>query len=223
MSDRDWMLVEFKGTYTIANPNGVKGSKVVRPFHVKVEMKKSFLDFKGPTGITSLRGPFATYYKQELRKADPGMIDLAQFDMVEATELDGTPIDDPNAMSHENLLDYIQRKRYPINPGLWNDQDLRHEVARYEADPKGQQKGQAHLTNVRGAFLDIAKEISSRGSKMVFLPVENEQLQKVQKAQIALDTKVPPKSTKEHAKVAIQSAKLDDLFGEEPKDEGSIK
>ncbi len=169
MSDNDWMLVEFEGTYTVANPSGVKGSKVLKPFHCKVEMAKSFLSGYG------LRGVFSTYYMEQMRKLFPAMIDLYRFRMVEATELDGSKINDPKAMNHADLLGYISSREYQINTSFYDDQQLRHEIELYEKDKAGQQHLQANLEKIRGGKLAVSKQISDRGARIHVLPVASEE------------------------------------------------
>lgn len=161
--DKHWMLVEFEGTYTTAHPDGIKGQKVIRPFHVRVKMKKEFLEARG------LRGAFSVYYEEKLKRQYPGMISLHQFRMIEATEIDGSKINNPKCMSHADLLVYINEKDYQINTALYDDQELRHEVALYESDKKGQQKLQGQREAARGGKLKISKEINEQEDSLVVL------------------------------------------------------
>lgn len=166
VADKNWLLAEFKGTYSCASPTGIKGQKIEKPFHVKVEMKKDFLNHPGPTGMVSLCGPFVTYHKQELKQIHPDLIDTYMFELIEATELDGTKINRPECLSYEDLKDYITEKEYPINTSLYSRTDLRHAVRLYEHDEKGQQKLQGDIEKVRGGVLRISNEIAKRGAKM---------------------------------------------------------
>jgi len=199
--DQDWMLVEFEGSYMIAHPDGIKGQKVLRNFHVRVEMAKDFLFNLKP--FESLRAPFSTYYMEQLKQMFPKMISLYQFRMVEATELDGSKIADPRAMCHADLLEYIKVRKYPINSSFYNDQDLRHEVHLYENDKKGQQHLQANLEKIRGGVLAVSKRIRERGmSVMQILDDSEEGLAHKEVHQKAVDSKIVPKSGKEAAKLA---------------------
>jgi hypothetical protein len=109
----DYILAEFKGTYRAPNPDGIRDQQIVKPFHVRVKMKRECLKAPG------LNGFFDNYYKNFLKRAYPEMIELYQFQMVQATELDGSIINDPKALSHEGLLAYIKDRKYPINALLF--------------------------------------------------------------------------------------------------------
>ena len=171
-ADNNWMLVEFEGTYQVAHPDGVKGRKVLKNFHVKVEMNKSFLDATIIEGsFHSLRGPFASFYTGFLKKLYPDMIDLYQFGMIEATELDGGKIRDPKCMNHADLMAYIVDRKYKINIGLYDDQQLRNEVVLYEADRKGQQHLQGHTERVRGGVLSVTNDLKHREHLIQVLPI----------------------------------------------------
>jgi hypothetical protein len=165
--DEDLMLVRFVGTYTMANPSGARGSKVVKPFDVKVKMHKRFLAANG------LRGAFDTYYKQSLKQKYPGMIDLNQFEMIEATEIDGRKIANPKCMSHDDTIAYIKSQRYAINIALYDSQDLRHQVVLYEKDKDGQQKLQSNIMSARGGAMAIAEEIKSMNDVFEILEPED--------------------------------------------------
>lgn len=145
-----FILAEFRGTYRSPHPQGIKDANVTKDFHVKVKMRRESLSAPG------LNGLFACYYKELLRGLYPDMIDTYQFNLVQATELDGTIITDPKALSHENLLEYIAYKGYPINPGLYPPHELRNEVVLYEFDAKGQQHLQKKLQEQKGNMLEIA-------------------------------------------------------------------
>ncbi len=149
----DYILAEFKGTYRAPHPDGIRDQNITKPFHVKVKMKRECLDAPG------LNGLFATYYKELLRKLYPDMIDTYFYDLVEARELDGSAIENPKALSHDNLLKYIGQRRMPINPLLYTPNELRNEVILYEIDPKGQQHLQNKLEQQKGSQLKISAEI----------------------------------------------------------------
>lgn len=172
VADNNWMLVEFEGTYQVSHPDGVKGRKVLKNFHVQVEMNKSFLDAMSIEGtFHSLRGPFASFYTGFLKKLYPDMIDLYQFRMVEATELDGGKIRDPKCMSHKDLMAYIVDRKYKINTGIYDDQELRNAVVLYENDKKGQQVLQGTTERVRGGVLAVTNDLKHRESLITVLPV----------------------------------------------------
>jgi hypothetical protein len=151
----DYILAEFKGTYRAPHPDGIRDQNVTRNFNVKVKMKRECLNAPG------LNGFFGSYYKEFLRKLYPDMIDTYKYEMVQATELDGKPIDSPKALPYEGLLQYIFRKKYPINPTLYSPKELRNQINLYEEDPKGQQFLEEKLQRLRGNQLAIAAELQS--------------------------------------------------------------
>lgn len=152
----DWMLAEFSGTYKTPHPEGFKDQTVLRPFHVFVEMKKDFLKAPGLCAI------FQNFYGNAVKEAFPDMVKLNHVDFHGAVELNGDAINNPKAMSHKELLVYIQQKQYPINPSLYTARELRNEVVLYETDPSGQQHLQAKLQQLRGGAIDLANELASR-------------------------------------------------------------
>ena len=156
MSNNDFMLAEFKGTYRAPHPDGIKDQNIIKNFHVQVEMKKSFLKAPG------LKGTFAVYYKELCKSMYPDMIDLYKFDLVEATELDGSPINNPKAMSYQDLVKYINEKQYPINIALYSQSELRNQVVLHEEDPKGQQKLQGITERTKGNAIAETNAIMSR-------------------------------------------------------------
>lgn len=160
----DYILAEFKGTYRAAHPDGQRDVNVTKPFHVKVKMKASVIS---DNRVLGLNGLFATYYKEFLRRMFPDMIDTYFFDLVEATEVDGTPIEHPKALSHKGLLEYISKKRYPINITLYTPGELRNEVMLYESDEKGQQKLESIRTELRGSELAVAAELQKLDDVLV--------------------------------------------------------
>ncbi|MDE2100168.1 MAG: hypothetical protein KGL39_23130 [Patescibacteria group bacterium] len=178
-SDKDWILVEFKGTYLTPHPEGFKGQDVTREFHVQVEMKRSFLT--NLRAFESLCGPFAVYYENMLKDLYPDFKALHRFEMVEATELDGKMIADPRAMKHEDLLEYIKEKNLPVNAALHDTKDLRHHTFLHEKDEKGHARLQARLESVKGATLKIAGEISARGKGVIRKVGDAPKAKKVQK------------------------------------------
>ena len=203
MSDKDWMLVEFKGTYLCAHPDGIKGQKVTRPFHVKVEMKKQFLRDLKP--FESLCGPFAVYYVGLVKNLYPELIDLHRFEMIEATELDGTKINDPRAMCHEDLLEHISDRELPINAGMLDAKDLRHHIMLHAQDPKGQARMQENLQKVRGGHLAISKEIGERKQAIRAIESEAGKIQKVQEPAKEIKSKAPAATASEQKKSAGKS------------------
>lgn len=150
----DLISAEFKGSYRAPHPDGIRDANITKNFHVRVKMKRSALKAPG------LKGLFATYYKEFVREAYPDMIDLYEFDLVQATELDGTIIHDPKALSYDGLLNYISTHKYPINPMLYSRHELRNEVALYEVDKSGQQHLQNRLQQLRGNALEMSAELS---------------------------------------------------------------
>ncbi|MBX9687083.1 MAG: hypothetical protein K2X27_10300 [Candidatus Obscuribacterales bacterium] len=149
----DFILAEFKGTYRAPHPDGVRDANITKPFHVKVKMLRSNLKAPG------LKGLFATYYKDFLRNAYTDMIDTYEFDLVQATELDGSVIHDPKALSYDGLLEHISRHHYPINPMLYPRHELRNEVVLYETDKAGQQHLQERLQKLKGNALETAAQL----------------------------------------------------------------
>ncbi len=214
-TDRDWMLVEFEGTYKVADPS-IKGRKILRPFHVKVKMKKQFLEARG------LRGAFATYYKEFLKRHFPGMIDLHEFRMIEATEVDGSKIHNPKAMSHQDLVAYIKEKRLPVNILLYDDQELRHQVVLYETDPKGQQKLQGQAERVHGGKLNLSREISEQEDILqVLAPSGAVQEQAAAVASAAVEKQYAKSSKQKAALHDKKEQALDTLFGSEDETESA--
>ena len=151
----DYILAEFKGNYRAPHPSGVRDQNITKEFHVKVKMKRDSLQAPGLCGL------FSTYYKELLRKQYPDMIDTYFYEMIQATELNGAKIDHPKAMSHDDLLAYINKRQYPINPLLYSGTELRNEVILYEQDPKGQQHLQGKLEAQKGNMIAIASELHS--------------------------------------------------------------
>ena len=159
LDPKKWMIVEFEGTYRVAHPDGIKGQTVLRPFHIKVPMRRSYLK-----DSYNLRAPFGSFYKQRLINRYPGMIKLHHTKLIEATNPDGSIIKHPKAMSYDNLLEYIAENEYPINIGLYDDQQLRNEVVLYEKDAPGQQHLQANQERVKGSVLAVGQELDALGS-----------------------------------------------------------
>lgn len=157
----EFFLAEFKGTYRAPHPAGIRTETIIRDFHVKVTMLKKFLAGDG------LNGAFQVYYKGFLKNHYPDMINTYQFDLVEATELDGTKIDNPRCLSYQGLLDYIANRRYPINAMLYSALELRDEIILYEKDPKGQQHLQGKRENLKGNVLSTAAELGQLPNVMV--------------------------------------------------------
>lgn len=162
--DNKYILAEFKGTYRAPHPDGQRDLQVTRPFHVKVKMKAEVIH---DSRVLGLNGLFATYYKEFLRRQFPDMVDLYFFDLVEATELDGTPIEHPKALSHSGLLQYLEKKKYPINCTLYTPAELRNEIMLYEVDKEGQQKLEGIRTELRGSELAVAAELQNLSDVMV--------------------------------------------------------
>lgn len=214
-SDRDWILVEFKGTYKVPHKEGFRGQSMLKPFHVQVEMERSFLLNLKP--YQSLRGTLATYYMNILKQSYPDMIELHRFDMVEATEVDGDKIHDPRAMRHADLIDYIQKNKLPINISLYNDQDLRHEVALYEQDKKGQQHIQGWREKVQGGMLEVSKRISERGVKIHVLDPSDEHHEKTEDNNHHREAKLTAKPVKE-VKAAATAKKVEPAPSKDPFD-----
>lgn len=152
--DDNFILAEFKGTYRAPHPQGVRDQNITKEFHVKVKMERKSLKAPG------LKGLFATYYKEFLRQAYPDMIDTYDFDLVQATELDGKRINDPKALSYEGLLEYIHEHDYNINAMLYPRHELRNEVVLYEKDREGQQLLQGKIQEQRGNALATAEKLS---------------------------------------------------------------
>lgn len=176
MSDRNYILAEFKGTYRAPHPDGIKDANVTKQFNVKVKMKRESLKAPGLCGL------FATYYKELLKtvKDKEGnlvyrdMIDTYMYDLVQATELDGTVINNPKALSHERLISYIKEKEYPINALLYSSGELRNEVILYEEDPKGQQYLQNRRQKQKGHTLAISAEIQNLDDVIQVVGAERE-------------------------------------------------
>lgn len=157
---QEYILVEFKGTYRAPHPDGYE-KDVQKDFHVKVKMKRGVLAGPGTCGH------FQAYYKGHLKKIYPDFKDTYFFEMVEATELDGSIIHNPKAYSQANLIDYIARMGYPINPILYpTGTDLRNEVVLYENDKNGQQHLQRLLEDMKGAEIRTAAELRELGEIM---------------------------------------------------------
>lgn len=216
IEDKDVMLVRFKGTYTAANTSGVRGAKITKPFDVKVKMHRRFLQ------ATGLRGAFDTYYKQALKSRYPDMIDLYRFEMVEATAVDGSKINNIRAMSHEDTIAHIKDKEYPINISLYDSQDLRHQVALYEADKEGQQKLQSNIMHARGGTLAIAEEIASMNDVFEILDPEDDheaeavahQARINNKAGVANPTRELSKVEAKRKASRVEETEMDALFGD---------
>lgn len=168
MSQQNYILAEFKGTYRAPHPEGFREQNITKDFHVRVKMKRECLLAPG------LNGLFATYYKEFLRKLKPDMIDLYVFDLVQATELNGATIYDPKALSHDGLMDYINQKKYPINPLLYSMLELRDQVVLFEQDPKGQQHLQDKLQNLKGNMLATSAELRELEDLMVEVGVDDD-------------------------------------------------
>jgi len=151
----DLFIAEFKGTYRAPSPEGIRDQNVTKPFHVKVKMKRECLKAPG------LNGLFSTYYKEFLRKLYPDMIDTYMYDLVEAKELDGSIINNPRALSYENLLAFIRKEQLPINVGLYPPNELRNQVILYNEDPKGQKHLEGKLQALKGSMLAISAELQS--------------------------------------------------------------
>ncbi|MBX9937649.1 MAG: hypothetical protein K2Y32_00265 [Candidatus Obscuribacterales bacterium] len=166
MTDSEYILAEFKGTYRAPEPNGQRDLNVTKPFHVAVKMDRSVLT---DDRVLGLKGLFATYYREFVRRAYPDMIDLYFFDLVQATELDGTVIENPKALSFDNLIAYIQKKRYPINTTLYAPAELRNEVLLYERDKDGQQHLESLRTKMRGSELAVAAKLQNLDDVLVVL------------------------------------------------------
>jgi len=150
------ILAEFKGSYRSPHPQGYKDQNIERQFHVKVKMKRDSLNAPG------LNGLFATYYASFLKNIFPDFLELYMFSLVEATELDGTPIRNPKCLSHAGLLQYIQDERIPINPLLYGDTtELRNQVVLYQVDSKGQQVLQEKIQKTKGQMLATAEELAT--------------------------------------------------------------
>lgn len=169
MATENFILAEVKGTYRAPHPDGIRDANVTKDFHVKVKMEREWLNAPG------LNGFFATYYKEHLKRAYPEMIDLYMFSVVQATELDGTPIHEPKAMSHDQLLEYIAKKKYPINPLLFSSNELRNEVILYEADPSGQQHLQGLRERRKGSVLATAAKLQEVGDLMEIIVQPNKE------------------------------------------------
>lgn len=158
---QDLMLATFQGSYRVAHPDGFQDQNVLNNFEVDVQMSKEFLETPG------LNAPFRVYYQHLVKSVYPDMIDLYRWELVQATELDGTPIENPKALSYSNLIDYINKKKYPINIGLFTPAELRNEVILYEQDAKGQQHLQELQENIRGASLRIGQQIAALGKNAI--------------------------------------------------------
>lgn len=157
---QEYILVEFKGTYRAPHPDGYE-KDVQKDFHVKVKMKRGVLAGPGTCGH------FQAYYKGHLKKIYPDFKDTYFFEMVQATELDGSIIHNPKAYSQANLIDYIARMGYPINPILYaTGTELRNEVVLYEQDKGGQQHLQKLLEDMKGAEIRTAAELRELGEIM---------------------------------------------------------
>jgi hypothetical protein len=155
LMSNELMLASFKGTYRSPHPEGFKEQAILRPFDVTVKMKQSFLAAPGLCGF------FRNHYFAALKAKFPLMIAPYMIEFMGATELDGRPIDNPKAMSYGELLGYIQRKKYPINIGLYDATALRNEVVLYEQDPSGQQHLQGKLENLRGSEIALSNELAA--------------------------------------------------------------
>jgi hypothetical protein len=151
----DYILAEFKGTYRAPHPEGIKDAKVAKQFHVKVKMLRDCLSAPG------LKGLFHVFYLEHLRKNYPDLVDTYKYDLVQATEIDGTEIDSPKALNYDGLLKYIAKRRYPINASLYSPAKLRNEIVLYEQDAKGQQFLEQKLMARKGSMLAIAAELQN--------------------------------------------------------------
>lgn len=162
----DYFIAEFKGTYRAPHADGIRDQFVLKNFHVKVKMKRDFLAAPG------LNGTFANYYAKAVAALYPDFVDLYQFEFVEGLELDGKKIDNPKAMSHADLVEYVTRKKYPINTMLFNASELRNEVVLYEQDPSGQQTLQARYEKQRGGTIALSNELSALDDLVVRVDAE---------------------------------------------------
>jgi hypothetical protein len=163
------ILAEFKGTYRAPHPAGIRDQQITPSFHVKVKMKREWLEQPG------LNAFFQAYYKPFLQKLYPDFLDTHFFDLIEATELDGTEIESPKALSHAGLLGYIERRGLKINALLYGTtNELRNQVILYEEDQKGQQILQGKEELLKGTALSTAAELQGLDDVMVLVnaPVE---------------------------------------------------
>jgi hypothetical protein len=167
----DLFIAEFKGTYRAPSPDGIRDQNVTKPFHVKVKMKRECLKAPG------LNGLFSTYYKEFLRNIYPDMIDTYMYDLVQATELDGTIINNPRALSYENLLKFISSERLPINVGLYPPNELRNQVILYQEDPKGQKHLEEKLQALKGNMLAISAELQSLNDVIAVVEEEDSEME----------------------------------------------
>lgn len=164
----DYILAEFKGTYRSPHPGGLRDQNVLKDFHVRVKMRRECLEAPG------LNGLFANYYKEFLRRQYPDMIDTYMFDLVQATELDGSVILNPKALSYTGLLQYVASRRLPINTSLFSPTELRNEVVLFEHDPKGQQHLQALLEKRKGSTIAISAELQELDDVLVVVDPDEE-------------------------------------------------
>lgn len=167
----DLFIAEFKGTYRAPSPEGIRDQNITKAFHVKVKMKRECLKAPG------LNGLFATYYLEFLRKLYPDMIDTYMYDLVEARELDGTIINNPRALSYENLLKFIHSERLPINVGLYPPNELRNQVILFQEDPKGQKHLEEKLQAIKGNMLAISSELQSLDDVIAIVEAEDSEME----------------------------------------------
>lgn len=160
-AEKGWMRVEFEGTYRVRSPQGIKNQSVERPYHIFVPMSKRYLK-----DSSNLRAPFCSFYENRLKNKYPGMLGLYQTRLIEALNEDGSVINHPKALSYENLKEYIKEREYPINIGLYDDQQLRNEVVLYEKDADGQQHLQSWTEKVKGGSLAVGQELDALGDDM---------------------------------------------------------
>lgn len=166
MPKADYILAEFKGTYRAPHPDGIRDQSITKPFHVKVKMKREALKAPGMCGL------FRVYYFEHLRKAYPDIQDTYNYELVQATELNGDVIDNPKALSYDGLLAYIKEKEYPINTLLYSPVELRNEVVLYEEDPKGQQFLQEKRLKVHGNAMKMAADLTEVDDLLVVVGAE---------------------------------------------------
>lgn len=234
MADKN-ILATFEGTFKTAHPEGHRGEQVTRPFKCRVKIPRHFLK-PIPNTVPALRhvsltAVFGTYYKQHLKKAHPEMLDLYRWRLVEATELDGSVMDDPKCLSYQGLLDFVKEKEYPINPLLYpTDQELRDAILLYEDDETGQQKLQKRWEQITGPVLKVSQEIAAidnvfeeltpmSSAKPVYMetkPVEEVQYEHREQVK-SLPAKTAKKAVPNKASV---DKPLDDFFAE-PEEQSS--
>lgn len=155
MSDSEYFIAEFKGTYRAPHPSGARDQQITKDFHVKVKMLQTALDAPG------LKGAFQNYYKESVKALYPDLIDFYSVQFIKGVELNGDKIDNPKAMSYADLVAYITRKKYPVNPLLFDQEELRNQVVLYEFDPSGQQLLQGKTEKLRGGQIEMALKLAA--------------------------------------------------------------